>query len=194
VAFLVLQALTGLVVLLQFNGFAILLGLGSIGIVALYPFMKRVTDWPQLVLGLAFSWGALMGWAAHFGTLSAAALSLYAACVLWTIGYDTIYAHQDREDDALVGVRSTARLFGHRTKPALTVLYGAMVLFLAAAQWLVAASWPAWAGLALAAAHMARQIIVLDIDDGAQCLALFKSNGTIGWLIFAGLSASVVVG
>ncbi len=129
-AFLVAQALVGLLVLVQFNLFAIVLGIASLGVVAVYPFLKRVTDWPQLGLGFAFSWGALMGWAAFWGTLSLSPLLLYFGAVLWTVGYDTIYAHQDREDDALVGVRSTARLFGRRTKTALVLLYGgALVLF-----------------------------------------------------------------
>jgi 4-hydroxybenzoate polyprenyltransferase len=192
-AFLVAQALAGFVVLIQFNPFSILLGIASLGIVALYPFMKRVTDVPQLVLGLAFSWGALMGWAAAFGGLSAAALWLYAACVLWVVGYDTIYAHQDREDDALVGVRSTARLFGERTKPALAALYLGMVICLFAALWMANASWPAFAGLGLAAAHMGNQILRLDIQYGAQCLALFKSNNGVGWIVFAGLAASAAL-
>ena len=120
--FLVLQALVGLVVLLQFNRFTILTGIASLAIVAVYPFMKRVTWWPQIVLGLAFSWGALMGWAAVFGRLDAPALLLYAGSIAWVIGYDTIYAHQDREDDALIGVKSTARLFGAGTRPALVCL------------------------------------------------------------------------
>ena len=115
-AFLVIQSLIGLAVLLQFNRFAVLTGIASLAVVAIYPFMKRITNWPQLVLGLAFSWGALMGWAAAFGDLDAPALLLYAGSVLWVIGYDTIYAHQDKEDDAIVGVRSTARLFGDNTK------------------------------------------------------------------------------
>src|SRR5690606_1265979 len=115
-AFLVTQALAGLAVLLQFNAFAVIVGIGSLLVVAIYPFAKRFTDWPQFFLGLAFSWGALMGWAAHFGSLNLAALLLYFGSILWVIGYDTIYAHQDKEDDALVGVRSTARLFAENTK------------------------------------------------------------------------------
>ena len=107
-----LQALVGLAVLLQFNRFAIATGIASLAIVAIYPFMKRITYWPQIVLGLAFSWGALMGWAAAFGRLDAPALVLYAGSIAWVIGYDTIYAHQDREDDALIGIKSTALLFG----------------------------------------------------------------------------------
>ncbi|MCT8991407.1 4-hydroxybenzoate octaprenyltransferase [Chelativorans sp. SCAU2101] len=185
--FLVLQALVGLVVLLQFNAFAILVGLGSLAVVAIYPFAKRFTDWPQLFLGFAFSWGALMGWAVHFGSLSLAPLLLYCGSILWVIGYDTIYAHQDKEDDALVGVRSTARLFGENTKRWLVALYGCALLFFAVAFAHAAVPMPALAGLVAAGAHMARQIRVLDIDDPDQCLALFKSNSVVGWLIFLGL-------
>ena len=115
--FLVLLALIGLAVLISFNGFTVALGIASLAIVAVYPFMKRITYWPQIVLGLAFSWGALMGWAAAFGSLALAPLLLYAGSIAWVIGYDTIYAHQDREDDALIGIKSTALLFGERTKP-----------------------------------------------------------------------------
>src|SRR5512134_1289438 len=122
-AFLVLQALIGLAVLLQFNRFAILTGIASLVIVAVYPFMKRITWWPQVVLGLAFSWGALMGFAVTLGRIDLTALMLYAGSIAWVIGYDTIYAHQDTEDDALIGVKSTARLFGERTHRALSVLY-----------------------------------------------------------------------
>ena len=191
-AFLVTQSLVGFVVLIQFNGFAIIVGLCSLIVVAVYPFMKRITDWPQLVLGLAFSWGALMGWAAAFGALAPAAFLLYAGSVLWVIGYDTIYAHQDKEDDALVGVKSTARLFGSRTKPWLAGLYaGALTLF-AAAFLLAAVPGVAYVGLAAAGLHMGYQILSLDIDDAEQCLALFRSNTKVGWLIFAGLIADGV--
>jgi len=187
--FLLLQALLGLAVLLQFNGFAILVGIASLLTVAIYPFMKRFTDWPQLFLGFAFSWGALMGWAAHFGSLGPAPVLLYLGSILWVIGYDTLYAHQDKEDDALVGVRSTARLFGDRTKPALVALYGGALVLFAAAFLLAEAPLPAYLGLLAAAAHMTRQIRILDIDDADQCLSLFKSNSTVGWLIFIGLLA-----
>jgi 4-hydroxybenzoate polyprenyltransferase len=185
--FLLLQALVGLAVLLQFNSFAVLVGLASLLVVAAYPFMKRITNWPQLVLGLAFSWGGLMGWAVEYGDIDGPAVLLYAGSVLWVIGYDTIYAHQDKEDDALVGVRSTALLFGENTKLWLTGLYaGALALFalaFAAAE----APMPALAGLLAAAAHMIRQVRVLDIDRPEQCLALFKSNSILGLLIFLGL-------
>ncbi|SIR08791.1 4-hydroxybenzoate polyprenyltransferase [Rhizobium sp. RU20A] len=190
--FMVLQALVGLVVLLQFNGFSIGLGIASLVIVAAYPFAKRVTDWPQLVLGLAFSWGALMGWAAAFGDLGAAPVFLYLASILWTIGYDTIYAYQDREDDALIGVRSTARRFGDRPRPWLAALYGAAVLFLALAFIAAGAGFFAWLALLVAAVMLAWQILVLDIRDPADCLALFRLNGTVGLILFAGLFAALV--
>src|SRR6516165_8846555 len=121
--FLVVQALIGLAVLLQFNRFAEATGIASLAIVAVYPFMKRITWWPQAVLGLAFSWGALLGFAVILGRIDAAALVLYAGSIAWVIGYDTIYAHQDAEDDALIGVKSTARLFGQRTHQALVAFY-----------------------------------------------------------------------
>lgn len=187
VLFLLLQALTGLVVLLQFNEFAILLGFCSLAPVAVYPFMKRITNWPQLFLGFAFSWGALMGWAIEFSDLDGPAIMLYIGSIMWVIGYDTIYAHQDKEDDALVGVRSTARLFGENTKAWLTGLYAGALVCFAVAFAAAEAPMPALAGLLAAGAHMARQIWVLDIDDPDQCLSLFKSNATIGWLIFLGL-------
>ena len=186
-AFLFLQALVGLAVLLQFNHFAIFTGIASLAVVAIYPFMKRVSDWPQFVLGLAFSWGALMGWAAHDGSLTLPPVLLYAGSILWVIGYDTIYAHQDKEDDAIVGVRSTARLFGTRTKEALFVLYGSALWLFAAAFAMAEVPFPALAGLLAAGVHMIRQIQVLDIDNPDQCLKLFKSNSTVGWLIFLGL-------
>src|SRR6201999_880623 len=132
-AFLVAQALIGLAVLLQFNGFAIATGVASLLIVAIYPFMKRITWWPQIVLGLAFSWGALMGFAATFARIDPAALWLYAGSIAWVIGYDTIYAHQDAEDDALIGIKSTALLFGTRTRPALTAFYALAVVLIGTA-------------------------------------------------------------
>ena len=128
--FLVAQALVGLVVLLQFNGFTILTGLASLLVVAVYPFMKRVTYWPQVFLGLAFSWGALMGWPAAFGRLDWAPVILYAGAIAWVIAYDTIYAHQDREDDMMIGIKSTALLFGKNTPAMLTLFYTAAVVLI----------------------------------------------------------------
>ena len=187
VAFLVLQALIGLTVLLQFNAFAIGTGIASLLIVAAYPFFKRITYWPQVVLGFAFSWGALMGWAAAFGRLDFPALLLYAGSIAWVIGYDTIYAHQDREDDALLGMKSTALLFGGRTKPILLVFYSAAVILIGVAGWAAGANFLFALGLAAFAAHLAWQIWQLDIDDPDRCLALFKSNRDAGLILFAGL-------
>ncbi len=192
-AFMVLQALVGLLVLLRFNTFAIFTGIASLAIVAVYPFMKRITYWPQVVLGLAFSWGALMGFAVILARIDAAALVLYAGSIAWVIGYDTIYAHQDREDDALIGIKSTALLFGARTRPALALFYVMAVVLIAVALALAGASWPAYAGLFLFAIHLAVQVARLDIRDGALCLRLFKSNRDAGLLLFAGLLGDAVL-
>jgi 4-hydroxybenzoate polyprenyltransferase len=192
-AFLVVQALIGLAVLLQFNRFAVATGIASLVIVAVYPFMKRITWWPQIVLGLAFSWGALMGFAVTFGRLDATALALYAGSIAWVIGYDTIYAHQDAEDDALIGIKSTALLFGARTKQALMVFYGLAVVLIGVALMLAGAGVPAWLGLAAFAAHLAWQIWRLDISDPALCLRIFKSNRDAGLLLFAGLLADAMI-
>jgi 4-hydroxybenzoate polyprenyltransferase len=186
-AFLIAQALVGLAVLLTFNGFAIVTGIASLAVVAVYPFMKRITYWPQSVLGLAFSWGALMGWAAWFGRLDPAAYLLYAGSIAWVIGYDTIYAHQDREDDALIGVKSTARLFGDRTKPMLAVFYAAAVVLIAAAGYEARAGLIFAAGLAAFAIHLGWQITRLDIADPDICLAVFKSDRDAGLILFAGM-------
>ena len=191
--YLVVQALIGLVVLLQFNRFTVFTGIASLLVVAVYPFMKRVTDWPQIVLGLAFSWGALMGFAAVLGQLNVAALLLYGGSIAWVIGYDTIYAHQDRDDDALIGIRSTALLFGSRTKPMLMLFYGLAVILVGAAIWRSGGGWLSFAGLALFAAQLGSQIVRLDIDDPALCLALFKSNRDAGLLLFAGLLADALL-
>jgi len=180
-------------VLLQFNFLTIMLGFASLLIVALYPFMKRWSDWPQLCLGLAFSWGALLGWTAAGGGIELPPLLLYCSAVCWTIGYDTIYAHQDREDDALVGVRSTALLFGNKTKSALFVLYGLMIALSAATFVWAQVPFVAFIGLGLASLHMSHQIKALDIDDAGQCLRLFRSNFLTGLLIFAGLVAAAML-
>ncbi|HLN09382.1 MAG TPA: 4-hydroxybenzoate octaprenyltransferase [Xanthobacteraceae bacterium] len=185
--FLVLQALVGFAVLLSFNGFTVALGVASLAIVAVYPFMKRITYWPQIVLGLAFSWGALMGWAGAFGRLDAAALLLYAGSISWVIGYDTIYAHQDRDDDALIGIKSTALLFGARTKPMLALFYGAAVLLVGAAGYVAGAGAVFALGLSAFAAHLGWQIVRLDIADPDNCLAVFKSDRDAGLILFAAL-------
>ncbi len=191
--FLVAQALIGLAVLLQFNRFAVFTGIASLLIVAIYPFMKRITWWPQIVLGLAFSWGALMGFAATFGRLDATTFMLYAGSICWVIGYDTIYAHQDTEDDALIGIRSTARLFAERTRPALVVFYALAVILIGIAVVLAGARIAAWIGLAAFAGHLAWQVSRLRIRDPALCLRLFKSNRDAGLLLFAGLLIDAVM-
>jgi 4-hydroxybenzoate polyprenyltransferase len=185
--FLALQALVGLAVLLQFNSFTVGVGLASLAVVAVYPFMKRITYWPQIVLGLAFSWGALMGWPATFARLDPPALLLYAGAIAWVIGYDTIYAHQDREDDALIGIKSTALLFRERTKPMLALFYALAVLFIALAGWSAGAGIVFALGLVAFAAHLGWQIRRLDIDDPVNCLMVFKSNRDAGLILFAGL-------
>jgi 4-hydroxybenzoate polyprenyltransferase len=192
-AFLVVQALIGLVVLLQFNRFAVATGIASLVIVAVYPFMKRITWWPQIVLGLAFSWGALMGFAVTLARIDATALLLYAGSIAWVIGYDTIYAHQDAEDDALIGIKSTALLFGARTRPALIAFYGVAVVLIGVALVLAGAGWSAGIGLAAFAAHLAWQVARLDISNPALCLRIFKSNRDAGLLLFAGLLADAVM-
>jgi 4-hydroxybenzoate polyprenyltransferase len=187
VIFLLLQAAVGLAVLLQFNSFAILTGIASLVIVAVYPFMKRITYWPQIVLGLAFSWGALMGWAAAFGRLDLPALLLYAGSIAWVIGYDTIYAHQDREDDALLGLKSTALLFGPRTKLALALFYSAAVVLIGLAGCSAGAGFVFALALCLFAAHLAWQTWRLDINNPELCLGLFRSNRDAGLILFGGL-------
>lgn len=192
--FIVLQALVGLVVLLCFNGFAIIVGLASLIFVAIYPFAKRVTNWPQFFLGLAFSWGALMGWAGQFGSLSMSPVLLYMGAIAWTIGYDTIYAHQDREDDTAVGIGSTALLFGEKTGKWLVGLYGATLIFILLAFATAGVGLPGYFGLAIAAFLLFRQVRMLDIDNVEHCLALFKSNNRVGFLIFVGLLVPLILG
>jgi len=180
--FLAILSGIGLVILLQLNNAARLLGVASLALVALYPLAKRVTWWPQIVLGVTFGWGAPMGYAAAAGGLHWAALPLYLAAIVWILGYDTIYAHQDREDDALIGVKSTARLFGDRTKPFLAACYAGTIFFTALAM----ATAHLWLGilvLVLPAGLLARQILRLDIADPALCLELFKSNREVGLAI-----------
>jgi len=177
--------LAGLLVLLQFNPFTIVLGASSLLLVAAYPFMKRITWWPQAWLGLTINWGALVGYAAAAGGLSPAAVALYAAGLFWTLGYDTIYAHQDKEDDALIGVKSAARALGEKTRPALYAFYGATILLFAAAGAVAGFSPLYFLGLAPAGAHFFRQVRRFDADDNARSLRLFKSNRAAGLLLLA---------
>lgn len=185
--FIVAQALAGLIVLLCFNSFAILLGLSSMIFVAIYPFAKRFTNWPQFFLGLAFSWGGLMGWAAQFGSLNAAPVLIYISAIAWTVGYDTIYAHMDKDDDVAVGIGSTALLFGDRTHGALVALYGTALICLVLAFAVANINALGYVGLIAAAAMLFYQVRALDIGNVEKCLALFKSNNRVGLLVFAGL-------
>ena len=190
--FLLAQALLGLAVLLQFNAFTIWTGIASLAIVAVYPFMKRVTYWPQIVLGLAFSWGALMGWPATFGRLDWQALVLYVGSIAWVIGYDTIYAHQDREDDALIGIKSTAILFGEHTRPLLAVFYTLAVALMALAGWSAGAGIVFSIGLVAFAAQLSWQISRFRLGDPDLCLRLFKSNRDAGLILFAAMVLDVL--
>lgn len=191
--FLAAQLVVGLAVLLALPWFAILVGLCSVLPVVLYPFMKRITWWPQAMLGVCFGWGSLMGWAATFGRLDAAPLALHGAAFLWIIGYDTIYAHQDKEDDAMVGVGSTALLFGEKTQPIVAALYAGAAALLALAVFFAGGGVLAYAGVALFAAHCVRQVVRLDIANPALCLTLFKSNRDAGALVFLGLTLDALI-
>ena len=194
---MIAQALAAFLILVSFPPLAIGLGIASLALVAIYPFAKRFTWWPQVFLGLAFNWGALLAWAAHARDLGTAPVLLYAAGIAWTLFYDTIYAHQDREDDALIGVRSTARLFGAHTGRWLAGFLAAATLLAVLA--VLAAHLPAPARLAALAGvlgfagHLGWQLSRLDIDDGARCLQLFRSNRDAGLLFAAGLLAAAIL-
>lgn len=191
--FCALQCLVGLLVLLSFNHFAIGLGFLSMLPVLIYPFMKRITSWPQAVLGLAFSWGALMGWATAEGTLAAPALWLYGAAIAWTMGYDTIYAVQDIEDDAIAGIRSTARLFGSKTPLAVGIFYGIASFLTFGAVFSAGAGWLAYGAAAAFSVHLFYQMIKIRLEDGALALSLFQSNRNAGLILFAGLALDAAV-
>src|SRR5579863_7011105 len=178
--FLAVLLLAGLAILLQLNGLSQALGAGSLLLVALYPLAKRVTWWPQLMMGFTFGFGAPLGYAAAVGRIDAALAALYGAAILWDLGFDTIYAHQDREDDALVGIGSTARLFGERTAPFLAGCYAGAVGLLALAGWLAGLSIWFYLVLLVPAGLLLRQVVVLDIDDPALCLRLFRANREVG--------------
>ncbi len=192
VAFLAAQLLVGLGILAVFNGFTIALGVASLALVFTYPFMKRITHWPQAFLGLTFNWGVLMGFAAISGGLSPAVLTLYAASFCWTLGYDTIYAHQDKEDDVLVGVKSLALLLGAHTRPWLFAFYGAAIALMAVAGYLAGLRWFYFAGLGIAMAQLMWQAAKVDIDDAEDCLVKFKSNRTFGLILLVSLAAGQI--
>ena len=188
--FLGLELTIGLAILVTLNRVAILVGVASLLLVFPYPLMKRVTYWPQAWLGLTFNWGALLGWTAATGGLAPPALALYAAGLFWTLGYDTIYAHQDKEDDVLVGVKSSALALGALTRPWLFLFFGLALGLIALSGWLAGLAWPFYPLLVLAAAQLGWQAATVDIDDAADCLAKFKSTRWFGW----GLLAAIVAG
>jgi 4-hydroxybenzoate polyprenyltransferase len=192
-AFLVLQLVVGAAVLLSLDRLAILLGFLVLLLVATYPLMKRITYWPQFFLGLNFNWGALLGWAAATGRLGWPSLLLYVAGIAWTLGYDTIYAHQDKEDDALIGVKSSALALGAGTRPWLFVFYAAAIALWGAAGAVIGLAWPFWLALGLVLLQLCWQAATVDIDDPADCLAKFRSNRWTGWLLLLGIVAAHVV-
>ena len=192
-AFMMLQTLIGFLVLIAFNRFTVITGLVSLLVVVIYPFMKRITYWPQIFLGLAFSWGALMGWPAAFGRLDWPAVVLYAGSISWVIGYDTIYAHQDREDDLLIGIKSTALLFGENTRPALASFYAGAVVLIGIAGLMAGGGFIFVLGLIAFSAHLAWQVMRLDINDSAHCLKLFKSNRDAGLILFGAMLLEAVI-
>jgi 4-hydroxybenzoate polyprenyltransferase len=194
VVWMVALSLVGCAVLLQFNAFAIWVGVASLVLVAVYPFMKRVTYWPQFFLGLAFNWGALLGWAAVRGEIETPAILLYIAGILWTLGYDTIYAHQDKEDDVLIGVKSSALALGEATRPWLYIFYAGAVVFTAWSGFAAELGWPFYVALCAGAAQLAWQAARIALDDPHDCLAKFKSNRLYGWLLLGGIIAGRLVG
>uniref|UniRef100_A0A1B0CS37 4-hydroxybenzoate polyprenyltransferase, mitochondrial n=1 Tax=Lutzomyia longipalpis TaxID=7200 RepID=A0A1B0CS37_LUTLO len=187
-ALLAAQLGVGCAILLNLNWYSVVLGASSLGLVVLYPLAKRVTHWPQLVLGMTFNWGALMGWSAIQGTVNwSACLPLYAAGICWTIMYDTIYAHQDKVDDALLGIKSTALRFGENTKTWLTGFAIAMTSGLTTCGLVCHQTWPYFASVALVSAHVAHQISTLNINNPQDCARKFISNHQVGFLLFLGI-------
>jgi 4-hydroxybenzoate polyprenyltransferase len=183
------QMLVGLLVLCFLNWPAVLISLAAVPLIVAYPFMKRITWWPQAFLGVTFNWGILVGYAQVTGGLDLAAFLLYAAGIAWTLGYDTIYAHQDKEDDLLIGVKSSALRLGTATPTWLWRFYGAALVLMALAGMAAGKTFFFYAGLVAVAVMLARQIEEIDLDDPADCLARFRANRMVGLLVFAALIA-----
>jgi len=186
VAFMALLLAIGAAVLVSFNRFAIVLGLAVLALIATYPFMKRITYWPQFFLGLNFNWGALLGWAAVRGELDWTPVLLYLGGIAWTLGYDTIYAHQDKEDDVRIGVKSSALALGESTRPWLFAFYAGAVVLWSIAGTSAGLAWPYYLGLGIAALQMAWQAAQVDLGDPEDCLAKFRSNRVVGWALLLG--------
>jgi 4-hydroxybenzoate polyprenyltransferase len=193
IVFMALLLAIGAAILFSLGRVAILLGIAVLALIATYPFMKRITYWPQFFLGLNFNWGALLGWAAATGTVETPALLLYLGGIAWTLGYDTIYAHQDKEDDVLIGVKSSALALGERTRPFLYLAYLAAAALWAASGLAAALAWPFFLALALAALQLLWQARRVRLDDPADCLAKFRSNRLVGWLLLLGAVAARLV-
>jgi 4-hydroxybenzoate polyprenyltransferase len=187
-------ALAGLLILLSFNAFAIGIGASSLFLVVVYPFMKRITWWPQAWLGLTFNWGVVFGYAAATGSLDATALVFYAGTFFWTLGYDTIYAHQDKEDDILIGVKSSAIWLGSRSLPWLFAFYGAAAALMIVGGLMAGLGIVFVLAMLAVPAHFLWQLMRLDIDDRDLCLALFKSNHHAGALIAGALLLGLAAG
>jgi len=183
VLLLIALCLIGLLILIQLNLFAIILGAASLLLVAAYPFMKRITWWPQGWLGLTFNWGALLGFAAQMGSIDVANLMLYAGLIFWTLGYDTIYAHQDKADDELIGVKSTARLLGKDSRIWILRFYAIAFTLILAAGFIEHTGWPFAFAMLAAGAHLLWQVKKLDVDNADNCLRLFRANRETGALI-----------
>lgn len=192
-AFVAACGLAGLTVLLNFNTFTIWLSIASLAVVLMYPFAKRVTGYPQIVLGFVFNWGALSGWAAIKGSLGWPAIALYAGCILWTVGYDTIYAHQDREDDAMLGLGSTALTFGDDTVTVVGALYLSAVALWMLAGTLAGAHLIFYVAVTLVFLQMSWQVSTLETSNAANCLQRFRSNRDVGIAVFLGLAADMAL-
>jgi 4-hydroxybenzoate polyprenyltransferase len=193
IAFLILQLAIGAAILFSLNGFAIALGFAVILLIGTYPFMKRITYWPQFFLGLNFNWGAIMGWAAVRGDLAAPALWLYVGGIAWTLGYDTIYAHQDKEDDVLIGVKSSALALGSWTRPFLFVFYALAVALWAVAGESAGLGWPYRIALVLVLFQLFWQAKTVDTTSQPDCSVKFRSNRWTGWILLAGIIAAHVL-
>jgi 4-hydroxybenzoate polyprenyltransferase len=191
--FMILQLAIGAAILVSLNRASILLGVAVLALIGTYPYMKRITYWPQLFLGLNFNWGALIGWTAVTGSLARPPVLLYLGGICWTLGYDTIYAHQDKEDDARIGVKSLALALGKRTRPFLFLFYGAAMALWTASGITAGLNAVFLIGFALAAAQLAWQVARVDIGDPIDCLTKFRSNRLIGWLVLAGIIAGHLV-
>jgi 4-hydroxybenzoate polyprenyltransferase len=191
--FLGLQMGFGLLILIQFNTYTIWLGISSMCLIVIYPFMKRITYWPQACLGLVFNWGALVGWTTITGELSAAPLVMFLGGFFWTLGYDTIYAHQDKSDDILVGVKSTALKFGNHSKLWISVFYVISLSLIGASGHIVNLDWPFFVGIVICAFQLVWQVKTLDIDDPKNCLRRFKSNRDFGLIMFIAIVATHMI-